>query len=86
MIHGVIFSILNSFDGTKGSVLQGDVWEQLRLTMELYPRSHDPLSEPGGPLETITINSRESQEEMGIELHELWFSWLERYSRWRDGR
>jgi len=84
MIHGVIFSLLNSFDGTQGSVLQESVWEQLRVVMEIYPRSGDPLADPGEPLEIVAVNSRESREQSGVELHELWFDWLERYSRWRE--
>jgi hypothetical protein len=85
MIHGVIFSLLNSFDGTQGSVLQEDVSEDLRIVMEIYPRGSDPNEDPGDPLEIVAVNSRESQEQRGVELHELWFDWRERYSRWREG-
>jgi len=84
MIHGVIFSLLNSFDGTQGAVLQRDVQERLQIVMEIYRRGSDPVADPGEPLEIVAVNSRESQEQSGVELHELWFDWLERYSRWRE--
>ena len=44
--------------------------------MEVYPRTSGEL--PQEPLEAVPLNPGE-----GIELHELWLDWLDRYSRWR---
>lgn len=77
---GVVFSILNSLDGTGGAFLQEDVMERLRVMVEIYPR---PEVEAAPPLERLVVNTKES-EELGIELHEVWYDWLERYSRWHQ--
>jgi hypothetical protein len=79
--HGVVFSILNRFDGTSGSFLQDKVWEQLRVVVDIYPRADDPHEVPDELVESLSINTQESRER-GIELHELWYEWQEKYSRW----
>ena len=69
MMRGVIFDVLNSFDGTSGAVLEGEYMERIQLALAITRRETDE------PVETIPLNAEE-----GIEFHELWYEWLERYS------
>jgi hypothetical protein len=78
MLEGVVFSILNCFDGSSGCVLQETVQERLRLMLEIQSRDGTAAV---SPVEVLALNSPESQEERGIELHDLWYSWLQRYSK-----
>ena len=73
-------SILNEFDGTTGFLLRGAVREQLRVAVAFTGWNGEAGWAPEAPVEVITINSRESREEKGIELHRLWFHWKEKYS------
>jgi hypothetical protein len=79
ILTGGIFSILVTIDGAAGHFLQEDVMERLRVLVEIFSRETD---EEHPPVETLRINTAASQQNRGIELHEEWYGWLERFSRW----
>jgi hypothetical protein len=83
MVEGVMFDILNEFGATTWPLLEGEVREQLRVAVEFTRLDSESGWAAEGPVEVITINSRESLERRGIELHRLWFDWKEKYSRWQ---
>jgi hypothetical protein len=82
IVRGVVFSILNHFDGTTGAVLQHRFREQLRVVVDIYEREPPGGLPPAEPVERLEINSKESAR--SIDLHNLWNDWLARYSRSRS--
>jgi hypothetical protein len=82
MLGGVVLGILKSLDDISvGFVLEGEVREQLLISVAFARWNGDDGWASEDPLEVITINTRESRER-GIELYRLWFDWKEKYSRW----
>lgn len=76
MVKGSLFSILNSFDGSNGSVLKGQYQEQLQIVVKIYSINQDALETQEEPVESLTFGNGE-----GEELHILWYAWLQKYGQ-----
>jgi hypothetical protein len=74
IVRGVIFSLLNDFDGGSGSVLKATHFEHIAIALEI--RSRENMNLDSVPIEKIPLFNMDD-----AELHELWFEWLEKFSR-----
>ncbi len=74
MVQGGLFSMMCHIDGCAGSVLAQPFRERIHLKLTIYHNKES--NEVPTAVEQIPVN-----EEEGTELHEIWFDWLERFSR-----